>query len=146
MDLTKEIPRSPKDKMDGIVSLGRMLDKARASNEGKLGEYDYDCPHDKPVLDFLGTDSVTFATEASELKDDAEVAAWVQREFLSKKTPQEIAAFNEARENWRPAPGTPAVAYFEKMRSEVAPDRTDVKTWFDLLDLEEKRPVPVAHP
>ena len=32
--------------------------------------------------------------------------------------------------------------YFLKLRNEVAPDRTDVTTWADLLDLDEKRPVP----
>jgi hypothetical protein len=144
MDLTKEIPRSPKVKMDGIVSLGRMIDKAGAFNEGKLGEYDYDCPHDKPVLKFLGIDGATFAQKVAELKDDSAVADWVQRDFISKKTPQEIAAFNEERENWRPEPG-PHLEYFEKMRSQIAPDRPEIKTWFDLLDLEEKRPVLVAH-
>jgi hypothetical protein len=28
------------------------------------------------------------------------------------------------------------------MRGEVAPDRTDVTAWADLLDLDEKRAVP----
>ena len=54
MDLTKEYPRSPYAKMAGIVSLPRMLDKAHADAEGKLGEYDVDCPHDKPVLQVHG--------------------------------------------------------------------------------------------
>jgi hypothetical protein len=131
--------------MDGIVSLGRMLDKARAFNEGKLGEYDYDCPHDKPVLKFLGIDGPTFAKKVAQLDDDAAVADWVQGEFISKKTAQDIAAFNEARENWRPDPGSHGAEYFDKLRSQLAPDRPEIKTWFDLLDLDEKRPVLVAH-
>jgi hypothetical protein len=32
--------------------------------------------------------------------------------------------------------------YFLKLRNEAAPDRTDVTTWADLLDLDEKRTVP----
>jgi len=30
MDLTKEFPRSPNEKMLGLVSLARVIDKARA--------------------------------------------------------------------------------------------------------------------
>jgi hypothetical protein len=30
------------------------------------------------------------------------------------------------------------------MRDQIAPGRDDVVTWFDLLDLDEKRPVPRA--
>lgn len=56
MDLTKEFPRSPNDTLAGIVSLPRMIDKTHADADGKLGEYDVDCPHDKPVLAFLGID------------------------------------------------------------------------------------------
>src|SRR5450755_2666134 len=70
MDLTKTVPRSPKQKMLGLVSLARTIDKARAYNEGKLGEYDYDCPHDKPLFEFLGTDGATFAAKVKDLKTE----------------------------------------------------------------------------
>lgn len=46
MNLTMTAPRSAKDKLLGLVSLKRAIDKAKAFNEGSLGEYDYDCPHD----------------------------------------------------------------------------------------------------
>jgi len=47
MDLTKTAPRSAKDKLAGIVSLKRTIDKSKANDEGHLGDYHYDCPHDK---------------------------------------------------------------------------------------------------
>ena len=81
MDLTKTTPRSPKDKLDGLVSFKRVIDKAKAYNEGHLGEYDYDCPHDKPLFEFLGTDGATFAQKVKELDTDDAIAAWVQKEF-----------------------------------------------------------------
>ncbi len=143
MDLTKNYPRSPKEKMNGIVSLARMTDKARAYNEGTLGEYDYDCPHDKPVLDFLGVDAATFAKKAGEL-DDAVLERWIEDEFMSRKTPAQIAAFNFERHDWRPGPG-PGEEYFKELREHIAPGRDDIVTWFDLLDLDEKRPVPSPH-
>jgi hypothetical protein len=36
-DLTKTFPRSPNEKMAGLVHLPRMLDKARAKEKGLLG-------------------------------------------------------------------------------------------------------------
>jgi|SRR5579863_5868743 len=141
MDLTATVPRSPKDKMAGLVSLKRVIDKAKAYNEGHLGDYDYDCPHDKPLLEFLGVDGETFAAKVKELQSDEAIEAWVRREFLSKKTPAEIEAFNEARMRWHPEPGEHSYDYFVNLRDQVAPGRTDVVTWFDLLDLDEHRPV-----
>ena len=68
----------------------------------------------------------------------------VQREFLSKKTPAEIERFNSDRLHWHPDPGSHSFEYFEKLRDQVAPGRRDIVTWFDVLDLDEGRPVPQA--
>jgi hypothetical protein len=144
MDLTIEKPRSPKEKLLGLVSLKRVIDKARARNEGHLGEYDYDCPHDKPLFEFLGTNGEEFARKVRELAADDAIADWVQREFLSKKTPAEIERFNSDRLHWHPDPGSHSFEYFEKLRDQVAPGRRDIVTWFDVLDLDEGRPVPQA--
>ncbi|MBC5829252.1 MAG: DUF5069 domain-containing protein [Candidatus Eremiobacteraeota bacterium] len=138
------VPRSAKDKLLGLVSLKRAIDKAKAFNEGNLGEYDYDCPHDKPLFEFLGTDAQTFADKVRELVTDDAIADWIQREYLAKKTSAEIEAFNKERMRWHPESGTPGHAYFLTLRDKVGPGRSDIVTWFDLLDLDEKRPV--AHP
>jgi hypothetical protein len=140
MDLTKHVPRSPYDTMAGIVSLPRMIDKTRANAEGTLGEYDVDCPHDRPVLEFLGVDFATFSAKLAELKyDDAAVAAWATTK-LARRTPAEIAAFNDTRRSW--GPDEHSRPYFDQLHAQVAADRPDVTTWFDLLDLDEGRPVP----
>lgn len=144
MDLTHDYPRSAKQKMAGIDSLARMTDKARAATNGTLGDYHYDCPHDKPVLAFLGVDAATFERKAAS-SNDAEIERWVREDLLKGKSSAHIAAFNEDRENWRPDPGSDTAAYFDQTRQSVAPDRRDIKTWFDLLDLDEKRPVEHAH-
>jgi hypothetical protein len=142
MNLTTEKPRSAKDKLAGLVSLKRVIDKAKAHNEGQLGEYDYDCPHDKPLFEFLGTNGDEFARKVEELATDEAIAAWVQTAFLSKKTPDEIEKFNAERMRWHPEPGSHAAHYFEDLRSKIAPDRPNIVTWFDLLDIDEGRPVP----
>jgi hypothetical protein len=142
MDLAIDKPRSAKDKLLGLVSLKRVIDKAKAHNEGHLGEYDYDCPHDKPLFEFLGTNGEEFALKVKELGTDAAIADWVQRELLSKKTPAEIERFNNDRLHWHPDPGSHGQEYFEQLREQVAPGRRDIITWFDILDLDEGRPVP----
>jgi hypothetical protein len=137
MDLTKEFPRSPNDMMAGIVSLPRMIDKTHAYNDGTLGDYDVDCPHDKPVLALLGIDFPTFAAKVKALGyDNAAIAAWATT-LLASKTPQELAAFNDARRHW--GPDEHSMAYFKQLHDAVAPGRTDVTTWFALLDLDEHR-------
>jgi len=54
VDLTKNFPRSPYEKVDGYMMLGRTIDKAHATLQGLLGEYMYDCPLDKRLFGFLG--------------------------------------------------------------------------------------------
>ena len=137
MDLTKDYPRSPNDMLAGIVSLPRMIDKTEANVAGTLGDYDVDCPHDKPVLAFLGVDFATFAAKLKELGyDDAKVEAWAQP-LVDKHSSAEITAFNESRRDWKP--DDHSQVYFDKLKAEVAPNRADVTTWFKLLDLDEKR-------
>ena len=137
MDLTKDVPRSPNEMLAGIVSLARMIDKTQADSEGTLGEYDVDCPHDKPVLAFLGLDYAAFKAKLTELDfDTAKVEAWA-KPLVDKHSPAEIAAFNESRRNWHP--DAHSQPYFDQLKAQVAPGRADVTTWFKLLDLDEKR-------
>jgi hypothetical protein len=137
MDLTTSVPRSPNDMLAGIVSLPRMIDKTQADAEGTLGEYDVDCPHDKPVLAFLGLDYAAFAAKLKELHyDTAAVERWA-KPLVERHSPAEIAAFNAERRAW--APDAHSQPYFDQLKAHVAPDRSDVTTWFTLLDLDEKR-------
>jgi len=144
MDLTKTVPRSAKDKLGGVVSLKRAIDKAKAHNEGHLGEYDYDCPHDKPLFVFLGTNGDEFAAKVKELDTDDAIVTWLRSGALGKKTQAEIDAFNAERMRWHPEPGSHGEEYFVDLRNKIAPGREDVVTWFDLLDLDEHRPVSQA--
>jgi hypothetical protein len=144
MDLTKNAPRSPNDKLAGIVSLKRTIDKSKANDEGHLGEYHYDCPHDRPLFEFLGTNAAEFGAKVRELKTDNAIAKWVEENGLRDKSSAEIDAFNAARRRWHPDPGTDSDAFFKQTLVSIAPDRKDIETWFDLLDLDEGRPVPQA--
>jgi hypothetical protein len=143
MDLTNAAPRSAKDKLAGLDSLKRTIDKAKAYNEGHLGEYHYDCPHDKPLFAFLHVEAPEFAGKVKELNTDDAIVGWLRSaSSLPRKTQADIDGFNHEREQWHPDPGTDSAAFFDSERQRVAPDRPEIVTWFDLLDLDEGRPVP----
>jgi hypothetical protein len=148
MDLTKTYPRSVYDKVAGVVMLARTTDKAKAAAHGNVGEYHYDCPMDKGVFGFLGIDADQFLETVKNAKDDHAIEAYAKT-FADKKSAAEIEQFNTDFLTHRPDPGSDGEKYFLELRGQVAPDRTDVTTWADVLDLDEKRSVPrrtaVAH-
>jgi hypothetical protein len=141
MDLTVTYPRSVKDTMAGVVMIARTTDKAKAQAHGNIGEYHYNCPMDKAVFGFLGIDHEQFLATVANAKSDAEIEAYV-KQFADKKTAAEIAEWNAGFLAYGPEKGSEAEAYFLEMRNTIAPERTDITAWADLLDLDEKRPVP----
>ncbi|MFQ5781194.1 MAG: DUF5069 domain-containing protein [Nitrospiria bacterium] len=138
-DLTKDYPRSPRERLGGFVHLARMIDKARAKGGGMLGEYLYPCPLDESLLEFIGIDGEAFQ-EVAEERGDAEVVSWLQKNRRGH-TPDEIEAWSLAFLNRRPQ-DEEGMKRFIKIRDRVAPNRKDVTAWVDLLDLDEGREVP----
>ncbi len=61
-DLTRDVPRSPRETLGGYVVLARMLDKCRAVVNGSNGEYHYNCALDQLFLQFTGIDPDAFQT------------------------------------------------------------------------------------
>ena len=141
MDLTKTYPASVRETMHGIVQLKRTIDKGKAQAQGTNGEYNYDCPMDKHLFEFLGLDGGALLAAIKSANNDAEISEFVAPYVHAKKA-AEIETFNREWPKHSPEKGSPGEGYFLKLRGEVAPDRTDVTTWADLLDLDEKRSVP----
>lgn len=139
MDLTKTYPRSVHDKWQGVVQLGRTIDKAKATAHGNIGEYHYNCPMDQHVFEFLGIDHEKMLEVVKNAKSDSDIEAFT-KPYIDKKSPQDIEQFNR---DWTSStPTGQSLETFNGMRKEIAPDRDDVTTWADLLDLDEKRNVP----
>jgi hypothetical protein len=139
MDLRKQFPRSPKEQLEGYAHVARIIDKARAHNAGTLGEYIYNCPMDQSWFQLTGISSEAFA-EAVRTRDDRQMAAWIRTQ-AKPHPPQEINAWNQqllARTPSSPESRQRFLATLKKL----APERTDITTWPDLIDLEEGRPVP----
>lgn len=139
LDLTKQFPRSPQEKLGGYAHLARMIDKGRAKAAGSLGEYIYPCPLDQALLEFLGVDADAFLKTATE-QDDPGIVEWVCRN-AKIHTPEQIDAWNKVFLTRTPE-NEESRKRFLKTRERVAPNRTDITSWIDLLDLEEGREVP----
>jgi hypothetical protein len=141
MDLTTSYPASVHTKLHGIVQLQRTIDKGKALAHGTIGEYHYNCPMDKHVFDFLGIDHDALLDVIKSAASDAEISEYVAP-YVHAKSAEEIEAFNREWLLHAPEKGSKSEQSFLELRSQVAPDRTDVTAWVDLLDLDEKRPVP----
>ena len=139
MDLTQNYPRSVHEKLHGLVQIGRTIDKGKATAHGNVGEYHYNCSMDAAVFSFLGIDHEALLDVIKNAKSDEEINAYV-KSFIDKKPPEEIERWN--REWVGKKPEGDSLKYFLELRNQVAPDRTDVTSWADLLDLDEKRTVP----
>jgi hypothetical protein len=136
MDLSRDFPRSPKQKIAGLVQLGRMIDKGRAYKEKKLAEYIYPCPLDKIILNFLCIDADAFAKMVANKKDD-EISIWA-KELTKSKSTLEISFINKQILDRKPD-SQDRLKYFNEIRDKIDPSRSDIITWVDLLDLEEGR-------
>ena len=135
-DLTKQPPRSPRVRLGGFVILPRMLDKGRALIAGKAGEYKYACPLDQQFLQFAGIDPEALRPQLAAGKGDGEILDWVLGHSTSRPTPAHIAAWSALQEQRAPAdPGSRG--FFNDVHRKIAPQRTDLSTWFDLLDLDD---------
>lgn len=136
MNLTVSFPRSPRQRLAGLVHIPRMIDKARACKEGTLGEYVYPCPLDKKILGFLNIDADTFMDKAATLNED-EMAEWIQS-LCQPKSRRDIEKINEDILNAAPD-NDEARKKFKEILNSIDRTRSDITTWVDLLDLEEGR-------
>jgi hypothetical protein len=135
-DLTRQPPRSPRVRLGGYVILPRMLDKGRATINGKQGEYHYDCPTDQRFLTFVGISAEALKKQLAAGKGDGVILQWIEQNAKHKRTESGIAswsAYCELR-----APSDPeSREWFNGQHAKLAPKREDIATWFDLLDLDD---------
>ena len=133
-DLTQFPPRSPRLRLGGYAILPRCLDKGRAALAGKQGEYHYACPLDMNFFEFTGIDPEALKKELP--KSDTEILAWIQTHARHKRTQPEIAAWSAYQENRGPD-NPDSREYFNGIHKAVGPNRTDINSWFDLLDMDD---------
>lgn len=133
-DLTQHPPRSPRVRLGGYVILPRCLDKGRATLAGKNAEYHYACPLDQDFLEFAGIDPEELKKHLG--KSDSEILEWINANAKHKHTAAEIAAWSLWQE--QSAPDNPGSReHFNEIHKAAGPKRTDIVSWFDVLDLDD---------
>ncbi len=136
-DLTKRPPRSPRIRLGGYVLLPRMLDKGRAEIAGQVGEYKYNCPLDQRFVDFVGIDPAALRDQLAAGKGDGEILNWVNETAQHKRTPWEIEQWSEHMQRRGPDSDAETLQHFAEMAGALSKTREDIKTWADLLDLDD---------
>ena len=139
IDLNRRAPRSPYDTdVYGMVQLARLIDKGRAFNSNTLGAYFYgeDSGIDRATLSFLGVSAAEFAEALNRLSTDAEVETWLKADH--PKSDADIAAYNQKMTQMGPTDER-YKALMAKMIQRIAPERTDINTWFALMLLDDEK-------
>ncbi|MGI8891131.1 MAG: DUF5069 domain-containing protein [Chthoniobacterales bacterium] len=136
-DLTQRPPRSPRARLGGYVLLPRMLDKGRAEIAGKNGEFHYNCPLDQHFINFVGIDPAALREQLAAGKGDGKILAWVNENGKHQRTPWEIEHWSEYMQRRGPDGDVETLQYFTEAVGKFAQEREDIKTWADLLDLDD---------
>ncbi|MDE0016122.1 MAG: DUF5069 domain-containing protein [Candidatus Poribacteria bacterium] len=139
IDLNRRAPRSPYDTdVYGMVQLARLIDKGRAFNSNTLGAYFYgeDSGIDRATLGFLDVSAAELAEALKTLSTDAEIEAWLKANH--PKSDADIEAYNERMTQMGPTDER-YKALMANMINKIAPERTDINTWFALMLLDDEK-------
>lgn len=140
-----QYPRSPKEKVGGLVHLGRLFDKIRLRHKGLIPDYNYlTAGFDKYLLDYLDLKGEDLERRVLQDGTDEELLAWVKTngKALSEA---EIRMWNmkvltgepkddAARERFNAR--LVAIAAKRGMTVDKLPK---VTTWVDAIELDEGR-------
>ncbi len=136
MDLTKQPPRRPSNAgFAGIVGLARMTDKARGHNAETIGLFKYgtDSGLDMEVLELVRMSAADFS-EAVDTMDDDQLQTHVLEK--ARRSQEEIDAFNREHLEREPQDDLHRRLLEERL-AKYAPDRTDIKTVFASIELDD---------
>ena len=136
-DLTHRPPRSPRVRLGGYVLLPRLLDKGRAAIAGTLGDYKYNCPLDQRVLGFLGLDAEALRAELATDKGDGEILVWIAANQKHPREAWEIEQWSDFQDRRGPDSDAETLGLFTKYVSALTTTREDIKSWADMLDLDD---------
>ena len=136
-DLTQRPPRSTRTRLGGYVLLPRMLDKCRATLDGKNGDYHYNCPLDQRFLEFTGINHEALQAEVAKGLGDGEILVWIEANAPIKRSDAEIALWSAFREAAAPSDNGSRAFVSESIATAGGEARTDLGTWFEWLDFDD---------
>ena len=100
-DLTKEAPRSPRNRIGDYALMARVIDKGRATLNGTAGEYHYACPLDQMLFTYKGVQADDVKALLASGASDDEILSW----FNQHGTPKNAAdtrAWSDGVEGYSP--------------------------------------------
>ncbi len=136
-DLTQRPPRSPRSRLGGYAILPRMLDKGRAEIAGRNGEFKYNCPLDQHIIHFLGLDPAKLREQLVAGHGDGAILEWIKANSAHKRTAWEIEQWSDFQERRGPDGDVETLQFFAEMVGKFSKRREDIKSWADLLDLDD---------
>lgn len=139
LDLTRNVPRSPRDTLAGYVIAARTLDKCRALVNGTIGEYHFDCPLDRLFFGFTEIDPERFKDQVAGGAADEDIAAWIEKHAKARTRLDSIKWNNLMRSLRICDLPDPQQEFLEGYIPQFVPQGRPVYCWFDVYDLEEGR-------
>lgn len=136
-DLTQHPPRSPRVRLGGYAQLPRLLDKGRATLADKNGEYHYNCPLDQRFFNFAGIDAKKLLAQLKQGKGDGEILAWIEANAKHQRAPWEIQQWSDWMDRRGPDSDAETMQFFADLVKKLTKTREDIKTWADVLDLDD---------
>ena len=137
-DLTQRPPRSPRVRLGGYVLLPRILDKGRAVLAGKLGEFHFEGKGmDRHFFNFVGLDHEALKAQLAKGCGDGELLEWINASAKTPRQPWEISAWSNYHEHRTPDSDAETFAFFAEKVGNLTTTREDIRTWFDLLDIDD---------
>ena len=114
-----------------------MLDKGRADIAGQNGEFNYNCPLDQHIVNFLGFDAAALREELAKGSGDGEILEWLKTNAQHQHTPWEIEQWSDYMQRRGPDSDAETLEYFATAVGNFTKTREDIKGWADLLDLDD---------
>jgi hypothetical protein len=138
LDLTQRPPRSFRVRLGNYIILARMLDKGRATLNGKNGEYEYGAASmDQHFCQFTGVDHEALLNELRAGKGDGEILEWIRSNAKTPHTPWEIDAWSSYMEKRGPDSDAETLEIFMDYLGKSSETRDDIKTWFEVIELDD---------
>lgn len=142
---TTQYPRSPKEEVNGLCFLGRLIDKVKMRNAGMIQDYNYlTAGFDKYLLDKLEINGEDFEKKVLEGGSEEDVANWVKANGKTL-TEEEKAEWNNMVLTFGPK-APMAQQAFDRNKAALAEKRgisvealSHHTTWFTLIEDDEGR-------
>ena len=135
-DLTKEAPRSPRNRIGDYALMARMIDKGRAAVNGTAGDYHYACPLDEMLFTYKGVQADDVKALLASGASDEQVLAWFN-EHGTPKSGDETKTWSTSIESYNPHSNPEQREWFDGECANLGLD-PEKATLFDYLETDDR--------